>query len=274
MRVPHLAIVGLLAGLTGAADATAQDPFVYRECLAQCRQFKDRACCHETCSYTACIADKTRASVGHGTAKDGVRLDQTDPGAWSAAMAACYPWITILKECSAGEATPPPGGAVETRPSPRPPAPTGRVVLRLVGAPQPTGTDANWVTVSSGTIVNKGYGYLGRYTWDEPPAELLESGQSIAMKVVAQCENGQRMATGLAISGDVEITGPTNPEPKGRVDFPANCESSPGATISAQNGGAVRIVPRKGYARGAKVRLAIGAFWGAEVVYMYEAVGP
>ena len=120
MRVPPLAIAGLLAGLVAVASASAQDPFVYRECLSRCRQFKDRACCHETCSYTACIADKTRASAGHGSASGGVRLDQIDPGAWSAAMAACYPWITILQECSAGAVTPPAGGNVETRPSPDP----------------------------------------------------------------------------------------------------------------------------------------------------------
>lgn len=83
-----------------AMPALAQDPFVYRDCMAQCRQFKDRSCCHETCSYNACIADKTKASIG-----------QTDPGAWSAAMAACYSWISVLQQCSAGTPGAPPLGA-------------------------------------------------------------------------------------------------------------------------------------------------------------------
>ena len=270
MRVPLFAV--LLTAVFGTT-AAAMDPFVYRECLAQCKQFKERTCCHETCSYTACIADKTRASAGHGTSRDGVRLDQVDPGAWSAAMAACYPWITILQECGGGQAgTAPAGGTAEPRPSPRPPAPTGRVVLRRIEPPKPSGTDANWVTVTSGTIVNTGYGYEGRYTWDEPPAELTESGHSIQLKAVARCENGQRLYTGLAIAGDVELTSPTQTTPTHRIEFPANCESTPGAAISANSGAEVKIVPRKGYTPGAKVRLAVGVFWGAEVVYMYEAV--
>ena len=273
MRVPPVILASLLASLVGVAPAAALDPFVYRECLSRCREFKDRACCHETCSYTACIADKTRASVGHGTAREGVRLDQTDPGAWSAAMAACYPWITMLQQCSAGPVTAPEGGRISDRPA-APPAPVGRVVLRRVGAPQPTATDANWVTVSSGTIVNKGHGYEGRYTWDEPPAELVESGHSIELKAVAQCSNGQRMATGLSITAEMDLIGSTSPEAKGRIDFPANCESTAGATISARSGGPVKIVPRKSYAPGAKVRLTVGAFWGAQVVYVYEAVAP
>ena len=47
---------------------------------------------------TACIADKTKTNMGHR----GTRMDQTDPGAWSAAMAACYPWISILQQCGGG----------------------------------------------------------------------------------------------------------------------------------------------------------------------------
>ena len=37
MRIPCLALA--LAGLVGVGSAAAQDPFVYRECLAQCNQF-------------------------------------------------------------------------------------------------------------------------------------------------------------------------------------------------------------------------------------------
>lgn len=271
MRARHA--VAAVVVLAGASTAEAVDPLVYRECLSQCRQFKDRACCHETCSYTACIADKTKASTTHGTRSGGIRTEQVDPGAWSAAMAACYPWITILQDCGGGKAgTPPAQDDEEEEVDPAKEPPTGRVVLRLVGPPQPTATNENWTTVASGQVVHKGHDYGATYSWGALPEQLGEGGTERTFELQVNCRNGQGMGTGLTISGDVELVGPENTQPTGRVDFPANCASTAGTSRTVEGGGTVKIRPRKGYAPGTRVEVKVGVFYGPHVSYTYEAV--
>lgn len=273
MRLSSAAAAALVAAVVGPGTTAAQDPLVYRACLSQCREFKDRGCCHEVCSYNACIAHNTKASRGHGTAQRGMRTDESDPGAWSAAMAACQPWIEILKDCHAGT----PGTAPATAPTPAAkPALEGRLALRRVGAPEPTPAGGSWVTVASGNMLLRGHGYEGHYTWNEPPAEIGENGVSIAVEVTAGCSLGQRLATGLTVSGSLGLVAAGASQPQGRLDFPANCDASPGGPgpATARGGAAFRLLPPKGAARGSKYFVKFGAFWGAEVVYTYEVVGP
>ena len=57
-------------------------------------------------------------------------------------------------------------------------------MLRRIEPPKPSGTDANWVTVTSGTIVNTGYGYEGRYTWDEPILRTVAAARERGVSLV------------------------------------------------------------------------------------------
>ncbi len=128
------------AGLIATAmPSLAQDPFVYRECMALCTQFKDRPC-HVTCSYNACIAEKTRTNFGHGNSRGGLQSSQTDPGAWAAATAACYHWITILQQCGAGTPGAPPECAAGT-----PGAPPRTVAPQPARFDQPRTAKGNFV---------------------------------------------------------------------------------------------------------------------------------
>jgi hypothetical protein len=277
MRLSSAAAAALVAAVVGGGPLSAQDPLVYRACLSQCREFKDRGCCHEVCSYNACIAHNTKASRGHGTSRGAIRTDETDPGAWSAAMAACQPWIEILKDCHAGTpGTPPAAQATPTpTPAPTPPPLDGRLALRRVGDPKPTPPGGSWVTVASGRMVLRGYGYDGSYQWSEPPVEIGENGAAITLEVTARCSQGQRLATGLTVSGGLGLVA-GDQAPAGRIDFPANCDASPGGPgpSEARAGASVRLLPPKGAARGSKFSVTFGAFWGASVEYWYEVVGP
>lgn len=252
----------------GALPALAIDPFVYRESLARCQSFKDRACCHETASYEACIADKIKTSFGHGTKYDGMRLDQIDPGAWSGAMAACQSWISILRECAPPAGTPDATLRTPARiPTPVPtPAVEGNVVLRRVDPPVVDATDANWTTVQSGLILNKGHQYLGRYTWDEPPAVITDRGFPLALRVKAETEGQQRLSTGIGVSGDFDFVKSPADLGQAATEFPAYSESG----RAQEGGGTVHVMPRKTYPPNAKVKLKIGAFWGRSVTYVYQ----
>lgn len=113
-----------------AMNALAIDPVVYRDCMSVCKQFKGRTCCHESCSYEACMAYNMRTSIGHGSVRgsgdrtktDSARRDQVDPGASTGAQAACQSWISILNECGGGVPGTPAND--ETAPTPKRDDPT------------------------------------------------------------------------------------------------------------------------------------------------------
>lgn len=50
--------------------------------------------------------------------------------------------------------------------------------------------------------------------------------------------------------------------------------SEPPVEIGEKASATVRLLPPKGAARGTRLSLKFGAFWGATVEYWYEVVGP
>jgi hypothetical protein len=103
MKKPLFAALLLPVLLVFADPADAVDVQVRRDCLKSCKDFPERHCCKESCDYQACVADKMKLKV----AKGGTSMELVDPGAWSAAMAACYPFITIIEQCGAEHAEDP-----------------------------------------------------------------------------------------------------------------------------------------------------------------------
>ncbi len=62
--------------------------YTYRECMKRCQGGN---CCDEICSYEACIEENQGGYAG------GMKMK--DPGAWSGAMAVCYPQIQRIMLC-------------------------------------------------------------------------------------------------------------------------------------------------------------------------------
>lgn len=200
-------------------SALATDPFVYRACLAQCKSFPDPTCCHEACSYNACIAHNIKTNLAAGD----IRLSQVDPGAWSGAMAACYSWITILQSCGGGTpGTPETASGTEVAPSRPLGLPTG-AHLRLVSvSTEPADLDKLdqnvWKRVvarpelgKTASAVYDLQGSTAEYTWsvpaylDDTPRSATVSASSKAVKNAYG--HPTRLAYAVSMGGDAKFEG-------------------------------------------------------------------
>ena len=87
MSHPHRILAVLASALAVASLSSAASATNYMQCMAN--RAKLGPCADKICGYQACIENRS-GSVG------GAR----DAGDWGSAMAACYPFITAIEQCS------------------------------------------------------------------------------------------------------------------------------------------------------------------------------
>lgn len=145
------------------------------------------------------------------------------------------------------------------------------VVLKRLDPPLVPPTNANWPTVSDGTIkfsLHSGDHFVGsEYTWNSP-GDIGPAGIPVTLTVTCTTAKINTHSTGIGIRGhnvDIFVNGTRTAG--GHTEVPVNCGRQQSLSASVT----VQVVPRANYAEGEAAYLEVGAFFGPGVKYRYTA---